>query len=308
MRHAVLAAAVALAAACAGTAAPRPIPTDRLADLDDSAMSDEVVKAASLRACPRIARPRLWRVEKDGKTSHLFGTYHVGVGADRLPDVVIEAFTASATVAFETVRDAESGAAELDPAPPAELTEDEWARLVAVVGADAGPVLRELSAPEIIAVLAIMFIDRDARLDDELESAARELDKPVVALETHAELAVPVERWLGQRTLAIVARGLDGRRAMRDRAMRGLADYCAGRDRDGFDAGDLEAGFSRAELRAMEEDLVLARNRAWLPRIEELFAAGGAFVAVGAAHLRGDGSVVELLRQRGYQVTRVEAR
>jgi uncharacterized protein len=52
------------------------------------------------------------------------------------------------------------------------------------------------------------------------------------------------------------------------------------------------------------ERLLLARNRAWIPALEKAHAAGGAFVAVGALHLIGEGSVVELLRARGFTVER----
>jgi uncharacterized protein YbaP (TraB family) len=49
---------------------------------------------------------------------------------------------------------------------------------------------------------------------------------------------------------------------------------------------------------------LLARNRSWIPALEKAHAAGGAFVAVGALHLVGEGSVVELLRARGFTVER----
>jgi uncharacterized protein YbaP (TraB family) len=42
-----------------------------------------------------------------------------------------------------------------------------------------------------------------------------------------------------------------------------------------------------------------------VPELEQLHAAGGAFVAVGAMHLIGKRSVLDMLRQRGYQVTRL---
>lgn len=45
------------------------------------------------------------------------------------------------------------------------------------------------------------------------------------------------------------------------------------------------------------------RNRSWIDAIEELLdGTGDSLVIVGAGHLVGEGSVVELLRQRGWQV------
>ncbi len=49
--------------------------------------------------------------------------------------------------------------------------------------------------------------------------------------------------------------------------------------------------------------LILDRNRAWADEIERRLAGSGRiFVAVGASHLIGDASVVDLLRERGIAV------
>ncbi len=80
---------------------------------------------------------------------------------------------------------------------------------------------------------------------------------------------------------------------------------------DAWNAGDDDAlaalltdGFSRPE---MVEALLVTRNRAWIPQIESLLAREGenALVVVGAGHLVGAGSVVEMLREAGYTVERL---
>ena len=54
--------------------------------------------------------------------------------------------------------------------------------------------------------------------------------------------------------------------------------------------------------------LFLHRNQNWVPKlIAKLNEPGVHFVAVGAAHLVGDDSVVAMLRARGYEVPRVDA-
>ena len=53
-------------------------------------------------------------------------------------------------------------------------------------------------------------------------------------------------------------------------------------------------------------ELVGARNRAWLDRLEAELARGGAFVAVGALHLPGADGLVALLRARGWTLTRLD--
>lgn len=53
----------------------------------------------------------------------------------------------------------------------------------------------------------------------------------------------------------------------------------------------------------VHEAMILRRNRAWADEIaERLDGSGRIFIAVGAAHLLGDGSVIDLLRERGVTV------
>ena len=47
------------------------------------------------------------------------------------------------------------------------------------------------------------------------------------------------------------------------------------------------------------------RNRAWLERLLPELRRGGAFVAVGLAHLVGEGSLLALLRAEGLVIERV---
>jgi uncharacterized protein YbaP (TraB family) len=72
------------------------------------------------------------------------------------------------------------------------------------------------------------------------------------------------------------------------------------------DVAALEALFEtqwREAGPALHEAIILERNRAWANAIERRLAGSGrVFIAVGAAHLIGEGSVVELLRARGIAV------
>ena len=57
------------------------------------------------------------------------------------------------------------------------------------------------------------------------------------------------------------------------------------------------------EYPELYEKILVARNRRWLPDIEKLILQGsGAMVVVGAAHLVGADSVVEMLKAKGYSV------
>jgi len=53
----------------------------------------------------------------------------------------------------------------------------------------------------------------------------------------------------------------------------------------------------------MLKKLLLDRNRAWIPKLEEFLKSDKAvLVVVGAGHLVGKDSVVELLTAKGYKV------
>ena len=76
-------------------------------------------------------------------------------------------------------------------------------------------------------------------------------------------------------------------------------------------AGDA-GGIERLVLSDVKSDpvvydrLLLARNRAWLPKIEALFSRPGhAFVVVGAAHLVGPDGLIAMLKAKGYQLAQL---
>ena len=60
-----------------------------------------------------------------------------------------------------------------------------------------------------------------------------------------------------------------------------------------------------AEFATMEQALMIARNRSWIPVIESAAARGPALVAFGALHLSGDQGVLRLLKAQGYSVQRL---
>jgi uncharacterized protein YbaP (TraB family) len=59
----------------------------------------------------------------------------------------------------------------------------------------------------------------------------------------------------------------------------------------------------RADFR--DRKILLARNQAWMPTLTAAFNAGGAFVAVGAAHLNGRYGLLAMLQKKGFKITRI---
>lgn len=59
------------------------------------------------------------------------------------------------------------------------------------------------------------------------------------------------------------------------------------------------------DFAVMEEAMMIRRNRAWIPVIEEALQRGPVFAAFGALHLSGTDGVLNLLRDRGFVVERL---
>lgn len=66
---------------------------------------------------------------------------------------------------------------------------------------------------------------------------------------------------------------------------------------------DLFIGQMQVETPEVYEQLLVRRNRAWMPEIEAMLGdADTEFVLVGAAHMVGEDGLLQMLRSRGYQV------
>lgn len=72
-------------------------------------------------------------------------------------------------------------------------------------------------------------------------------------------------------------------------------------------AAELTADFD--ELPELQTALISSRNRRWAAKLEELLQGSGRYlVVVGALHLVGEDSVIELLSARGFDVARLRER
>ncbi|MCC5921372.1 MAG: TraB/GumN family protein [Cyclobacteriaceae bacterium] len=77
-----------------------------------------------------------------------------------------------------------------------------------------------------------------------------------------------------------------------------------------YKAKDLSALYDLIQNNEMmntaNDDILVKRNKAWIPQIEEIIRQGTAFIAVGAGHLPAADGVIELLREQGFTVEAVE--
>jgi uncharacterized protein len=259
-----------------------------------------------------LKKPLLWRIEKDGNTSYLLGTMHVGVDpTTRLPDLVWQKLDEKPTFAMETNL---SGVEQLDihrkdgTTLRDEIGADYWQKLEHALGAAQADQMLKLKPMIPATLIAMRGLPRTAAMDGVLSAHAANHNKKIVYLESLAVEAAVLEKWMNARALKDMLDDLDG---TEQRAKQMLAAYVDG---DGaklmavFDderARWIQKGRPESEFDAQMDDLLYKRNASWIEPIEKLHAEGGGFIAVGAAHTLGPKSVPELLEKKGYKVSRI---
>ena len=285
--------------------------------------------AASATAQPAVEPLRhgqglLWQVTPaaGGAPSHVFGTMHVSdPRVIALADVVGPLVTAAETLALEV---------ELTPAVEAELAAgmlnldgpgvDEllppvaFERLVEVVGevgvpAIVVPTLRPW-AVTVLVTLPRAEVDRlnagAETLDRRLQTQATDAGVPVVGLESPAEQLAVLNRMDLDLQLDQLVLALDDRDQL-DALFETMTQLYLAEDLAGFMAWLEEhmAGEDPALREAFLNDLLYARNRTMVERMEPLLQAGQAVIAVGAMHLPGEEGVLAHLERAGHTVVRV---
>jgi uncharacterized protein YbaP (TraB family) len=262
-------------------------------------------------ACPTVTAPYFFRIEKDGKTSYLLGTRHIGVAWRKMPKVVHEAMETSKLVVFETV---DNDGTDDTPAPskPARdaLGPALWSRYRELAGDALADSVENGTPAEAILMLMVTYEDRFSALEREITERAEALDKPMKGLETSAFQQKLLDKYLDARAMRAFVENLDNLEELKQDTIEDLTEYCSGTDDtpgvDPEERADMKkSGYSDAEIDLMNKEMLSDRNRAWIPQLEKILADGEAFIAVGADHTRGADGVPALLLEKGYQVVRV---
>jgi len=276
--------------------------------------------AEQIQAAQREARDRgfLWRVTKQGRSSYLFGTMHLGKMPWIFPGPRLqEALTQTDTLALEidltdpAVLQNPPGAATA----PMPLTEPMRARLsrqitAACVPAAALQRLNPLMQAITLTVLSARWEGLDSSFGQEivLAATARVQQRPIVALESaQSQLAVllPNDPAEAQRLLDQTLEQLEKGRARV--LMRRLAEaWAEGR------FGEIENYAQWCECADTPQDRAFLhrlndeRNVPMAERIDALHAEGKrVLVAVGALHMTGGQGLPRLMAARGYTVERL---
>ena len=267
--------------------------------------------AAPVKKDP-LPHPLLWKAEKDGKTSYLLGTIHEGVDPEvRLPDVVWKDSDSEPAFAMETDLDS----VDLDSLKRtdhgsihADLGPDYWQKFQAVVT----PAVAKSIDTQKVSIAASMMSMRDMPqtppMDPYLLAKAQLAKKQVVYLEPAAKQLALLDKWMDVRALKQM---IDTAATTKAEMADLLNAYIAGDEArmlklsDGEREDFVKSGRTSAEYDQQMDEMLYARNASWIAGIEKMHAAGGGFIAVGAMHLIGPKSVLDLLAKDGFTVTRV---
>ncbi len=278
-----------------------------------------LLAAAGLPAADGQGSVFMWRVQRGETTVHLLGSIHaMKPESYPLPPAIEVAFAAAEVVVFEVDLDEMNGAAfrmlaagslEGGRTLEQEIGPELWGRLAATVqGTGLAPAALQFMKPWMAALsvagleLARAGYQPSAGLDLHLSRRASDDGKERRALETVEEQLGLFTGLSAEESVAFLRSTLDELETMVP-----LLDEVAASWRVG-DVAPVEnlLGSEFAELPALREKMVAARNRAWLERIEALLAGDrDALVVVGALHLVGPEGLVALLRGRGYTVSQL---
>ena len=263
-----------------------------------------------------LARPLLWAAAKDGKTTYFLGTMHLGVDAEsRLPEIVWKDFDAAPSFAMETdLKSPEAAKMQTDMKRKKgtlheELGPEYWKKLEDALGAPVAAQLDGMKTMVPATLLSMKGLPQTLPMDGVLREKAEGAHKKLVFLEDASKDEAILEKWMDAKALKEILDDLDGGE-QRQKDM--LAAYIAGDDQKLLALSDdekkaaLAHGYTAADYEAQMKDLLYDRNASWIPALEKLHKDGGGFVAVGAMHLIGPKSVLELLAKDGFTVTRVD--
>jgi len=276
-----------------------------------------------LAAAPpgRQAHPALWKLSDADTTIWLLGTIHVLPAGYRWRDPAIDAAIAgSQSLTLETVLDQDPQAVarlllsigRADGLPPLadRVPKAKRGELAALVKASGFPApildgMKSWAAAVVLTGAALRQIDLGPGADGvepQLTKDFRSAGKPVDGLETPAQQLGFFDMLPESTQRSFLTATLEEPAEARAEFREMLVAWGRG------DVAALARAFARdpeltPELRAV---LVDRRNAAWAATLQRRLARPGtSFVAVGAGHLAGHGSLIELLRARGLRVQRV---
>jgi len=260
--------------------------------------------------------PALWKLADEDTTIYLFGTVHVlPQGRDWYDTRIERAFTAADELVFEIEVEDTAGMQQVitDKARLAGerslrelMTPEDRAQFETVLdGFGLAPETFDRMEPWMAAmtlsVLPLTKAGYSTESGVEMALTGRATDKTRSALETIEQQIAVFDTLPMDAQLAYLDHTVEAVPKTSDDVGRMVAEWLEG------DADTL-AAMMNEEMDDPElyRRLLTDRNARWAGWIgQRMDLPGTVFVAVGAGHLAGTGSVQDLLKERGFEVTRV---
>ena len=149
-------------------------------------------------------------------------------------------------------------------------------------------------------------------LDALLMSNAAELGIPIVGLETYQQAIDSIASIPADTLDELLLEMLRDMSGAEDARRTSVALYQAAEIAAIWEfsivSGAETTGIARSReiFDQLADPLLDSRNRAWMKTMLPQLETGGVFAAFGAMHLVGEAGVIELLREQGFEVTRLD--
>ena len=269
------------------------------------------------------AQSSVWMVTRGEHVLYLGGTCHTLRPSDLpLPAEFTVAFEASDTLVFETDI-ARMQSAEAQGKMMAQALYTDGTKLSSVLSAEAWEAVSSHAAtlglpaaaletfePSVITLTLLLLESQRLGftpdgVDVQLDRRARAAGKTVTGLETLEEQISFITAMGKGRESELVLSTLRDIRRLPEMLDEMVAAWRAG-DLQKIDT--LMSAEMRREFPEMHEELLVNRNRAWLPEIEAFLGTPSIeFVLVGAAHLAGKDGLIAALEDSGCRIAQITA-
>ena len=268
---------------------------------------------------PREARPALWRVRDEDTTIYLFGTMHaLPPGLEWRSERLRQAMAGADELVLEVAGDdplalaqAVRGGISTQLPPilervPAERRE----ALRAAIAASGVPIqafdrMKSWTAGLFLAVMSLqrMGVESTLGVEEGLRAGWDDSGRQVIGLETAAEQFGFFDQ-LSEESQRLFLIAVTEDEAETRRQFQEMVDAWSAGDVEGI-ARTFNADASLSD--ELRDVLLTRRNATWADWLRQrMERPGTVFVAVGAGHLAGDGSVQTMLAERGLRAERVQ--
>lgn len=251
-----------------------------------------------------ITRPFFYSIKKNGQTSYLLGTFHIGISLEDFPADIQTHLKNAKSVVVERTKTFAEVQAFLDnpissfrnsvPRESIKISPQESAK-AACYGV---PLEITSEIPDSncgIVLYAPYFFPHPQSLDMYILKTAYTLHKKLVQLDSNELLIEVKNRFskVGTESQCSVSRDIF---VYSNKEIRNMSEKQLDQYRDGN-----EDVYEKNSDPAIE-----FRNRAWIANLDKSLSSGNVFVATGTTHLFGPSGIIRLLQDRGYEILRME--